>query len=128
VTPLSQILLVGTGGFIGSALRYIVSSSLHVALPSVQFPHGTLAVNVLGCLAIGFLGGLGDAHHPLAHAQRLFLITGVLGGFTTFSAFGYETLALAQGGEVIKAIANVLLEVGFGLGAAWLGYGAARFV
>lgn len=124
----SQVVLVGLGGFVGSSLRFMVSGWVHAALPFSGFPFGTLAVNVLGCLAIGLLGGMMEMRQAFDPAHRLFLLIGVLGGFTTFSTFAYETFALAQGAELAKALANIMLQVTLGLTAAWLGYTAARFV
>lgn len=122
----SQVVLVGLGGFVGSSLRFMVSGWVHAALPFSGFPYGTLAVNVLGCLAIGLLGGMMEMRQALDPAQRLFLLIGVLGGFTTFSTFAYETLSLGQDAELAKAFANTLLQLVLGLTAAWLGYTAAR--
>jgi CrcB protein len=126
-TYLSQVALVGLGGFVGSSLRFMVSGWVHAALPFSAFPYGTLAVNVLGCLAIGLLGGMMDLRQALDPAQRLFLLIGVLGGFTTFSTFAYETFSLAQDAQFAKAFTNALLQMVLGLTAAWLGYTAARF-
>ena len=125
-TALRQALLVGTGGFVGSAFRFLVSGFVHRLIPASTFPYGTLTVNVLGCLAIGFLGGMLEIRQVLGPAERLFLIVGVLGGFTTFSSFAYETLGLAHGADFARAGANVLASVVLGLGAAWLGYAAAQ--
>lgn len=86
------------------------------------FPYGTLGVNVLGCLAIGVLGGLADSRNVLGPNARLVIILGVLGGFTTFSTFGYETLALLRDGESLRASTNVLASVLACLAAVWLGY------
>jgi CrcB protein len=77
---------------------------------------------------IGFLGGLAETRQLLGTSQRLFLFTGVLGGFTTFSSFAYDTLRLGEGPEPLKAVANVACSVVLGLGAAWLGFLAARHV
>jgi CrcB protein len=87
------------------------------------FPFGTLAVNVLGCLLIGALMALAVERESLSPNLRLLLVTGVLGGFTTFSAFGYETLALAMiERQPLLALANVATEVVLGLVAAWSGW------
>jgi CrcB protein len=125
---LFQLLLVGLGGFVGSILRFAVSGWVHAAMPFSTFPYGTLAVNVVGCLLIGVLGGLADIRQVFDPAQRLFIMIGVLGGFTTFSSFAYETLALTRDAEFARALANVLAQTTLGLGAAWIGYAAARFV
>jgi CrcB protein len=124
-TLLWQMLVVGLGGFLGSVARFVLSGVVHRFLPPV-FPFGTLAVNVIGCLAIGYLGGLVQAQSLFSPSQRLFLLIGVLGGFTTFSTFAYETLALAQGSEFLKAAVNIVGHVTLGLSAAWLGYVTAQ--
>lgn len=121
-----QILLVGLGGFLGSVSRYLVAGWTHRLWPLTTFPVGTLAVNVLGCWLIGLLAGLAEVRQLLGTDARLFLLIGVLGGFTTFSTFAYETLALTRDAEFFRPFANVLLQVVLGLGAAWLGYALAR--
>lgn len=90
------------------------------------FPWGTLAVNVSGCLLIGALSGIADGRGAVTPAARAFLMIGVLGGFTTFSSFGYETLQLTRDGEVGRALINVALNILVGLAAAWGGYFAGR--
>ena len=119
---------VGFGGAIGSVLRFAMAGWAQRVTPFSQFPIGTLTVNVLGCLAIGLLGGLADYRQALDPGQRAFLMIGVLGGFTTFSAFAFETLGLAQDGALLRAGANVVLQTVLGLTAATLGYVAARFL
>jgi CrcB protein len=117
-----QILLVGLGGCIGSVARYLVATWVQSRSGSL-FPFGTLAVNVLGCLAIGALMALAVERESLSPNLRLLLVTGVLGGFTTFSAFGYETLALVEiERRPLLALANVAVEVVAGLAAAWAGW------
>jgi CrcB protein len=122
---LSQLLLVGAGGFLGSVCRYLLSGLVHQLLPAAQLPYGTLAVNVSGCLAIGVLGGFADSRQAIGPELRLFLLLGVLGGFTTFSTFGYETLALVRDGQHLGAGMNVALSLSLCLAATWLGYGLA---
>jgi CrcB protein len=120
--------IVGLGGFVGSALRFLVGGWVHRALPGTSFPVGTFTVNLVGCLVIGLLGGLIDLRQALGPNGRLFLMIGLLGGFTTFSSFSYETFALAQDAEWLRAAANVGLQVVLGLGAAWAGYTAVRML
>lgn len=117
---------VGAGGFIGSVLRYWLSGAVYLLVPAPRLPWGTLAVNVLGCFAIGLLGGLAEARGVLTPGTRLFLLIGVLGGFTTFSTFGYETLALLREQAVARAALNVALQVVAGLTAAWGGLATSR--
>ena len=123
-----QIILVGLGGFIGSSLRFAMSGWVQRMFPYSQFPYGTMSVNVLGCLLIGYLGGVAEQRQTLEAGTRLFLLVGVLGGFTTFSTFAYESLALAQDSLYFKMMLNVVVQVVIGFSAAWLGLIVARFV
>ncbi|GAB4571900.1 MAG: fluoride efflux transporter CrcB [Anaerolineales bacterium] len=118
---MTNILLVGIGGFIGSALRYTVSGYVQQAAKSVGFPYGTLAVNVLGCFVIGFLAQFAENRGLFTSESRLFVFVGILGGFTTFSSFGNETLNLARDGQMMSALANIGGNVIIGLFAVWLG-------
>lgn len=117
---LGHLLLVGAGGFLGSSLRYAVSMLVQRAWPA--FPAGTLAVNVTGCLLIGVLGGLADTRQLMDGGARLFWMVGVLGGYTTFSAFALDTLALTGEGQLGRAFINIAAQVLLGLGAAFAGY------
>lgn len=125
---LKLLLWVSAGGALGSVLRFIVGGWAQRLAPFGQFPLGTLAVNVLGCLLIGLLAGLAEYRQALDPGQRAFLIVGLLGGFTTFSAFAFETLSLAQEGALGRAMLNVVLQVVVGLTAAFCGYAAARLL
>ena len=120
-----RIGLVAGGGAAGSVARYLLSGWLQ-SKAGISFPWGTLGVNVLGCLCIGFLGAALSGPLLLPPGYRLFLIVGVLGGFTTFSAFGWETLALAREGQMRLALLNIGLSNVLGLTAAWSGMAAAR--
>ncbi|RME00837.1 MAG: fluoride efflux transporter CrcB [Deltaproteobacteria bacterium] len=115
-------LLVGSGGFLGALLRYGVGGVIHRRLPFVRFPYGTLAVNMLGCLAIGLLTGLLDASHLLGPSFRKFVLIGLLGAFTTYSTFLYETFAMLQDAEYLLAAANVGIQLVLGLFLVWLGH------
>ncbi|MGD8440273.1 MAG: fluoride efflux transporter CrcB [Holophagae bacterium] len=126
--PLVQALWVGVGGFVGTALRYLVSGWTYRLVPNAIFPWGTLTVNVVGCLMLGLLGGLADFRGALSANTRLFVFIGVLGGFTTFSTFAFETVSLSDGAQALRAVANVAGHLILGLGAAWLGYHGARLV
>ena len=123
---LRSALLVGLGGFLGSVGRYLVGGWVHRTLPLSTFPLGTLVVNVSGCFAIGLLGGAVAARQVFGPDARLFLMIGVLGGYTTFSSFTYETLSLARDAELARAGANVVLQIVLGLVAAWGGDALAR--
>lgn len=115
-----RILLIGLGGFAGAFLRYGLSTAAQSAFPGA-FPIGTLLVNVLGCLAIGVLSGMAEARALLSPELRALVGVGLLGGFTTFSAFANETLNAARDGALLSAAANVLVSVALCLGAVWLG-------
>ena len=118
---MTNILLVGAGGFIGSVLRYLVSGWVQQTTKSASFPFGTLAVNVIGCFIFGFLAQLAEARGVFASESRLFVFVGILGGFTTFSSFGNETLNLARDSQMMNALANVGANLIIGLFAVWLG-------
>jgi CrcB protein len=124
---MKAIFLVGTGGFIGSVLRYLISGLVFRVLDKPWFPAGTFAVNVLGCLVIGLLGGIAEQRRIFAPEFRLFVFIGILGGFTTFSAFADETASLVHNGHSAAALLNIALQVIVGLFAVWLGGLLARF-
>ena len=125
---MTQILMVGAGGFLGAVGRYLLTGLVQRWTPLAVLPFGTLTVNVVGCLVIGFLGGVSAAHGILVGRSREFLFIGVLGGFTTFSSFALETLTLVKGGETGGGIANVLLHVFCCLAAVWVGSMVSRAV
>lgn len=116
------VILVGSGGFLGSVLRYLVGQWVLSLSGTSVFPYGTLVVNVLGCLAIGILNGVAETKGLFNAEIRGLLFIGLLGGFTTFSSFSYETLTLARDGQVLPAFLNVVLQMGLCLGAVWAGY------
>lgn len=118
---MTNILLVGLGGFIGSIMRYLASGYVQQSTKSIDFPFGTLAVNVIGCFVIGFLAQLAEEHGVFTSESRSFVFVGILGGFTTFSSFGNETLNLARDSQIINALVNVGANVILGLFAVWLG-------
>jgi CrcB protein len=122
---LKALLWVAIGGAAGSVARYKLSGFVLHHTIDWRFPAGTFVVNVLGCLVAGVLAGLAEKHELLSPETRLLLFTGVLGGFTTFSAFGLETVFLLRRGETLVAGANIILSVLAGLAALWIGLGAA---
>lgn len=127
---MTKILLVGLGSFIGGVLRYGLAGLVYRSLGGPWFPWGTLAVNAAGSFVIGFLAGSGGVWMPLSGDMRLFLFTGILGGFTTFSAFALETFVLTQEGQQGAAVINIALQLLLGLAAVWfghaIGHGLAR--
>ncbi len=116
------IIAIGLGGACGSVLRYLIAGWTQQLSNSTTFPVGTLAVNVIGCLAIGILAGLSENAGVFGPSARAFLLIGLLGGFTTFSTFAYETTALTRDAQFFSAFLNIALQVTTGLFAAWLGY------
>lgn len=116
-------LWIGLGSALGGMARY-GCSGLAARYIGAAFPWGTLIVNVSGSLAIGFLASLAvaDGRMLISPDARAFLMIGVCGGFTTFSAFSIETLGLARDGDWLWAGANVVLSVVLCLFAVWLGY------
>jgi CrcB protein len=117
--------IVGSGGFIGSLARYGVGGLVHRQLPLAIFPYGTLLVNLLGCLLIGAIAGLAESRQLFGPQFRQFALIGILGGFTTFSTFGFETVAMLRDADYLRAGANVGVNVAAGLALVWLGYQVA---
>jgi fluoride exporter len=115
-------LLVALGGGLGACARFALSGWLMSYTIQEKFPWPTFSVNVLGCLIAGALFALGEKHHLMSPNLRLFLFTGLLGGFTTFSAFGVETFFLLRRGDYLIAGAYVLGSVAIGLLALILAY------
>jgi CrcB protein len=113
-------ILVALGGALGAVCRWLIAVALQRKLDTA-LPAATLLVNVLGCCAAGALIGWLESRASAGDGMRLFLIVGLLGGFTTFSAFGIETLDMLRAGRSGAAFAYVALSVLIGVGAAWLG-------
>ena len=120
-----HILAIALGGSIGAVLRYLASTGLHL-LVGRGFPYGTLLVNVLGSLLMGFLYVMLVERLALSVEWRAVLLIGMLGAFTTFSTFSMETFALFEDGENIKALLNIILSVSLCLVAVWLGVATGR--
>lgn len=120
---LTNILLVGLGGGIGSMLRYTTA----LLIPSRLFPYATLTVNIVGCFIIGLVMALSARNEHFAQTWKLFLATGICGGFTTFSAFSAENMHLLQLGRPVVAAMYILLSVVVSIAAAFLGYALANY-
>lgn len=118
------LLLVTVGAMVGAPLRYLTDRMVQSRHDSV-FPWGTLAVNLIGCLVLGALAGTGAAGTSPAY---VLVGTGFCGALTTYSTFSYETIRLAQERAYFYAVANVLVSIVAGLGAALLGYTIAHAV
>ena len=125
---MTRLVLIGAGGFLGSVARYLVSGVVQTTIHSETFPYGTLAVNVVGCFVIGAVSHLSESHGAFTADTRAFVVVGVLGGFTTFSAFGNETVNLLRDSEPWLAWANVAANVAFCLTSVWAGRAAAFFL
>ena len=120
------LILIGTGGFIGTIFRYSLSQFIHTRVLST-FPFGTLGVNLLGCLVIGLVLAL-IGRTNMNSEWQLFLATGICGGFTTFSAFSNETLGLLRNGQLWHASAYILASVLLGVLATFIGYSIVKLI
>jgi CrcB protein len=120
-------LAVGLGGFLGALARYGLSGLVHRCL-NWSFPTGTLLANTVGCLLMGVLMSLLEERQCLGSGARVFLMIGLLGSFTTFSTFGYETLAMLRAGDFPPALWNVVANVFLGLFAVWVGWTGVRML
>jgi CrcB protein len=114
------LLAIATGSLIGGVLRYLLSQMVQGKFGQ-PFPFGTLAVNIMGCFCIGLVFGLTEKG-SLSADWRIFLATGVLGGFTTFSAFSIESINMMRSGQQLSAIIYISASVLFGLLATFLGF------
>jgi CrcB protein len=113
---------VALGGALGSVARHGVNRLVHQGWPFVRFPLATVVVNIVGCCVIGVLAGLvATGRLPMRTNWREFIFVGILGGFTTFSTFGLDTITLVRSGGGSQAFLNILLHVVGGLGAVQLG-------
>jgi len=115
-----NILIIGIGGFIGAILRYLLSGYFY-NLYGNKFPYGTLAVNIIGCLILGFFITLAEGKFIVSPQMKSFVAIGLLGAFTTFSTFSFETLVLLQRELYISAFLNIFISISAGLLAVWLG-------
>ncbi len=120
------ILAIGTGSFIGGISRYLLSQSVQSKFLS-SFPFGTLVVNLTGCFIIGIVFGLSD-RSSMSQEWRLFLATGLLGGFTTFSAFANETISMLRDGQFVYASLYIVASVAIGLLLTYVGYSLVKLI
>lgn len=118
---MQNLLLIGLGGFMGALLRYGVGEFIQGWSKSINFPYGTLAVNLLGCLLIGMLSQVAEVRGVISPEARSFIFIGLLGAFTTFSTFGNDTVSLFRDGENLLSYINIGLHLVLGLSAVWLG-------
>ncbi|MES1213317.1 MAG: fluoride efflux transporter CrcB [Singulisphaera sp.] len=120
-------IFIALGGALGSVARYGMQGAV-AGLTGWAFPAGTVAVNVVGCFLIGMLYALFNGPFPVRDEVRIGLLVGVLGGFTTFSAFGLETYLMAREHRTGLAVLNVLLSCVLGLAAVGCGYRASQYL
>ena len=120
-----NLLLIGVGGFIGAVLRYIISGFFYDFYGD-KFPYGTLAVNIIGCFVLGFFITLAEGKFIISPQMRSFVAIGLLGAFTTFSTFSFETLALLQNELYTSAFLNIFISVLAGIFAVWAGIVLAK--
>ncbi|EFO80665.1 CrcB protein [Oscillochloris trichoides DG-6] len=122
-----NITAIAIGAALGANLRYVISVWASQRL-GASFPYGTLMINLLGCFLIGVILSLANNRLQLSEPMRLFLVTGLLGGFTTFSSFGYETYSLINSGNWLAAIMYASTSMIVGLIAVFVGVGVGRIV
>jgi CrcB protein len=125
---LTKILWVGLGGFMGATFRYLSGLVVGRFTSQTPFPYETFFVNMLGCLLIGFLAGIADTRELFTETGRIFVFTGFLGAFTTFSTFSHDTVGLFQDGHPAHALVNMGVQIFLGLIAVWGGLQISRFV
>ena len=116
-----NLLIIGLGGFIGAVLRYLISGQVHRWSQSVDFPYGTLAVNLIGCLLIGALTRLDELRGVITPEMRFFIFIGLLGAFTTYSTFSNEAMNLINGRRFDMALLYIGMHMALGLGAVLAG-------
>ena len=124
---MNHYLAVGIGGCLGSLARYWLSGAVYRYMGG-GFPYGTLAVNVLGCFLLGGIMGLVEYRQLFSPNVRVFLTIGILGGFTTFSTFGFETFALLRDQQYFSALGNVAGNVIVGFAAVLAGWFLAKAI
>ena len=125
---MERVLLAGAGGFLGSALRYLVATWLLRTRGGGAFPLETFVINVTGCLVIGLLSGLADTRGFFPGPSRTFVFVGILGGYTTVSTLGFETFRLLREGQPAIAALSAGGQLVAGLLAVWMGDAAARLL
>jgi CrcB protein len=121
------VLAVGVGGALGAIARYLLGGAVHRLLPGF-FPYGTFVVNVTGCIVFGLIAGLAESRFVIGPTGRAFVLVGVLGGYTTFSSFAFESFELLRSGQLLHAGINVIGQVALGLLGLWAGFGLGRVV
>lgn len=122
-----KVLIVGVGGFAGAIARYVLSGLIHRFFDA-RFPYGTLIVNILGCFLIGLVMYWVNYRGLFNSNTRIFLTVGILGSFTTYSAFAYESLEMITDHRYLPAVSNIVLHVIVCIGAVWAAMLAGQFI
>ena len=117
---LRSLIFIGLGSFAGGILRYLTQQYMQKYFPS-SIPLGTLTVNIIGCFVIGIVYGLSTKGNIISPEVRIFLVTGLCGGYTTFSSFAYENISLLQDGEFFYVSLYIFLSLFLGFAATFLG-------
>lgn len=125
---LYSVIFVALGGALGSVSRYLLGTWTQTLSKSIDFPYGTLTVNLIGCFLIGVLSQLAETRGAFTTESRAFIFIGILGGFTTFSSFGNDTINLFRDGEMLNALVNIGANVIVGLLLVWLGRTVAYLI
>lgn len=120
--------MVGLGGAMGAICRFLVYEGYISAVKNTSLPLGTITVNVLGCFIIGLLGGIADSRQIFPPEVRLLIFTGFLGGFTTFSTFGFELFLYMRNGQIGLAVLNGLIQLSAGLICVWAGFELSKVI
>lgn len=123
-----NLLFIGIGGFFGAVLRYLISGGVQKWSQSVDFPYGTLTVNLVGCLLIGILTRLDELRSLLSPEMRFFILIGLLGAFTTYSTFSNEAMNLINDRRFNLAVVYLGAHLVLGLGAVMLGRLTTYFI
>ena len=124
---IKSVLLIGLGGGIGSIARYLCQKWIAENIQH-PFPWGTFVVNILGCFLIGLIYAIAERTTLLSPQTRLFLITGLCGGFTTFSTFAFENMNLLRSGDIIYALLYIVASILLGIGAVFAGIGLIKLL
>jgi len=116
-----RMIVIAAGGALGSVARYLFSTAL-LRISGTLFPIGTFGVNLVGCIVFGMIAGAAEQRVQIDPELRMFLLVGVLGGFTTFSTYAFESFSLLRDGQFLAASVNIIGQVVTGLVGLWAGY------
>ena len=116
-----KVILIAVGGALGSVARYLMSAAI-LRVTGTLFPIGTFGVNLVGCVLFGAIAGAAEQRVQLVPELRMFLLVGVLGGFTTFSSYAFESFSLLRDGQFAAGALNIVGQVVAGLVGLWAGY------